>query len=446
MNMTVQKTPAEAAFVEQFAAAQLDLPGAATDWVVELRQDALKKFDRSGLPHRRIEEWKYTDLRRLVTDRSPVVFGGALSSGVTVPDRFEGLERDVIAIVDGRVVRGPDDVSWPSGVTVMNLNDALTSGETWVRDAVAESAGNANAVTNLNTAFMSDGVAIRIEADVVVDRPIEIVTWGTTSGGGTVSTRNIVVLEAGAKATVVETFPDQSGGLRTTNVVTTFRLSKAARLEHVKLQEERTDDVDLYNFVVRLGQDSHFNSFTATFGARVTRNEGCLLFEGEGSHATVAGGYMVSGKQHCDTTLLVDHAVPGCTSNELFKGVIDDSARGVFQGKIVVRPDAQKTDGRMMTHGLLLSEDAEFDAKPELEIYADDVQCAHGATSGELDEDYLFYLQSRGIPENEAKAMLISAFVAEAVETVDNELIRDILIERIRNRFTQTNTKVHDDA
>ncbi len=446
MNMTVQKTPAEQAFVEQFAAAQGDLPGASTDWVADLRKGALNSFDRSGLPHRRMEDWKYTDLRRFVANGSPVVTGNHTPSTDSVPELFKGVERYIISIVDGKLVTDLDQVSWPDGVTVMDLNSAFKSGETWVRDAIATPGGQANAVTNLNTAFMSDGVAVRIGAGVVVDRPIEIVTWAASKEAGTVSTRNIIVLEAGARATVLETFPGQTVGSKTTNIVNSIRLSSGARLEHVKLQEEEADAIHLYNQSVHLGEDSNLNSFTATFGAGVSRNEGSLLFDGEGAHATVAGGYMISGKQHCDTTLLVDHVVPGCTSNELFKGVIDDSARGVFQGKIIVRPDAQKTDGRMMTQGLLLSEDAEFDAKPELEIYADDVQCAHGATSGELDEDYLFYLQSRGIPENEAKAMLIAAFVAEAIETVENEQIRDILIARTQARFALASTKGLDNA
>jgi Fe-S cluster assembly protein SufD len=176
-----------------------------------------------------------------------------------------------------------------------------------------------------------------------------------------------------------------------------------------------------------VGREAVLRDFTLTSGARVNRQNGTVSFTGEKADAKVAGAYLLAGRQHADTQLVIDHQVPKCTSRELFKCVMDENARGIFQGKVIVQRDAQKTDGKQSSHALLLSEAAEFDAKPELEIYADDVVCGHGATSGDIDHNHLFYLRSRGIPEADAKSMLIAAFVAEAFDTIGHEGVRDEL-------------------
>ena len=183
----------------------------------------------------------------------------------------------------------------------------------------------------------------------------------------------------------------------------------------------------LSNLKGDLAEDSRLQDFTLTMGGATTRQQGFITFNGEHASAAVSGAYMLGGRQHADTRLVVDHAVPNCTSRELFKCVMDGDARGIFQGKVIVRQDAQKTDGKQSSHALLLSPTAEFDAKPELEIYADDVVCGHGATSGELDETLLFYLRARGIPEAKAKSMLIAAFVAESFDDVANDDVREQL-------------------
>ena len=261
------------------------------------------------------------------------------------------------------------------------------------------SADGDNTVLALNTAFMGGGGVLRIAEGVQVDRPIEFSFIYSGSERSTVATRNLVILEKGARATLLETFSNSTDAGHVTNVVDEFQVADDARLDHVKVQLENQSTTHLSTLSARLEAGSTLNTFTATAGSAVTRNQIAVLVNGEGTQANMSGGYMLSGRQHCDTTLQIDHAVPGCDSTELFKGVIDDDAHGIFQGKIIVRPDAQQTDARMMTQGLLLSERAQFTTKPELEIFADDVQCAHGATSGDLDEEALFYLRSRGIPE-----------------------------------------------
>jgi Fe-S cluster assembly protein SufD len=212
------------------------------------------------------------------------------------------------------------------------------------------------------------------------------------------------------------------------NAATEVRIGDKAAIKHVKLQREGEDALHLSTWLVELGADARYDAFQFSTGASVARNQIYARFAGEGSVLDISGAFLMRGRQHCDTMLLVEHRVPRCTSREFFKGVLDGEARGIFQGKIIVSPGAQKTDGKQMAGALLLSEAAEFDSKPELEIFADDVICGHGSTSGQIDEDLLFYLESRGIPEAEARALLIQAFVGEALERVEDEALRDALV------------------
>jgi Fe-S cluster assembly protein SufD len=256
----------------------------------------------------------------------------------------------------------------------------------------------------------------------------------TDAAARTIATRNVIEVAAGSNATVIET---QIGeGEYLTNSVTEIRVGDGARLDRIKVEREAPSAVHLAQTHVTLGANAILRELTLTAGARVNRQNGTYIFAGQGSDAKIAGAYLLAGKQHADTRLLVEHRVPACVSRELFKCVMDDNARGIFQGKVIVAPGAQKTDGKQSSHGLLLSPTAEFDAKPELEIFADDVVCGHGATSGDLDHDYLFYLRSRGIPEAEAKSLLIAAFVGEAIETVENEALRDALVRFAENWLT----------
>jgi Fe-S cluster assembly protein SufD len=212
------------------------------------------------------------------------------------------------------------------------------------------------------------------------------------------------------------------------NALTEVTVGKGATLHHAKVAVDEGKALHLSNCDVTLEADATYRNFQFSAGLGLARNGLNVIFEGEGSKLDLSGAYLARHSEHIDTTLVVDHAVPRCESRELFKGVIDDHGRGVFQGKIIVRPDAQKTDGKQMSQALMLSEDAEFDSKPELEIFADDVVCGHGTTAAELDADLLFYCRSRGIPEKEARALMIESFIGEAIEKVENEQLRDALM------------------
>jgi Fe-S cluster assembly protein SufD len=215
------------------------------------------------------------------------------------------------------------------------------------------------------------------------------------------------------------------------NTALELHVGEEAHVDHVKITGGGAGALHISTLMAAIGAHARFNEFLFTAGAAVVRNQLFVRFDGEGAIAGIRGASLLNGRQHADTTLVADHAVPACTSREMFKSVLDGEGRSVFQGKIIVRPHAQKTDAKMATHALLLSDTAEADNKPELEIFADDVQCGHGATSGELDEDLLFYLQARGIPAKEAEALLIQAFVGEAVEGIEHAGLRDALMDQV---------------
>jgi len=258
------------------------------------------------------------------------------------------------------------------------------------------------------------------------DHLVQIVHLATEVQPQALATNIIVEIDDGSSASIVENH--YGLGRDFTSSVVHFRLGKGARLDRVKFQDVWEEGTHLSQVIYDLAAEARLNDLTITRGAGLTRQNGTVNFNGQHAEAKISGAYLLRGKQHCDTALTINHNVPHCTSRELFKCVMDDDARGIFQGKVVVARDAQKTDGKQSSHALLLSERAEFDAKPELEIYADDVVCGHGATAGDLNHDHLFYLKSRGIPEAEAKSLLIAAFVGEAFDMVANDDVREALV------------------
>lgn len=383
MNIAVNKTPAELA------------------------------YDGMLLPHPRLEDWKWTNLRVLIDRPYPP----RLKVKAEARDVERLLKRDPLArITHARIV-------FVNGAFDKASSNLPASGAVRVTPQLAPLAAVDEPVLEMNKAFADDGVHVEIASNI--DAPVELVHVATDAEARTIATRHRITIADGASATVFETHLGEGDYL--TNSVIDIALGAGAKLDRVKLEIESREAIHLAHARITLGANAVLRDFTLTSGARVNRQNGTIAFTGEKADAKIAGSYLLSDKQHADTRLLVDHQVAKCTSRELFKCVMDEKARGIFQGKVVVQRDAQKTDGKQSSHGLLLSETAEFDAKPELEIYADDVVCGHGATSGDIDHNHLFYLRSRGIPEAEAKSMLIAAFVAEAFDTIGHEGVRDQL-------------------
>jgi FeS assembly protein SufD len=434
MELPVQqfRTKGEQAYLDMFEAAEKALPGARDPFVSGLRRKAIEAYGRLGLPHRRIEAWKYTDLRSRLTDAYPLLSAVGVAVGEADLSKALGavtaLPAFRLVIVEGDVRADLSDLSGlkAAGVEAVSLAQALEKPPSWLKKTLGQvNPRDDDPVLALNTALMTGGIALRIGEGVILDKPIHIIQLDGKGEPASTLTRNVVIAESASSAMILESY----GGLGLRglqrNAVTELKVGDKAAIRHVKLQREGEDAVHLATWLVELGADARYDAFQFSTGAALVRSQIYARFAGEGSVADISGALLMRGRQHCDTTLLVEHRVPHCTSRELFKGVLDNEARGIFQGKIIVSPGAQKTDSKQMAGGLLLSEAAEFDSKPELEIFADDVVCGHGSTSGQIDEDLLFYLETRGIPEAQARALLIQAFVGEALERIEDEGLRD---------------------
>jgi Fe-S cluster assembly protein SufD len=430
MNVVLAKTETGRALSESFAIARDRLPGAAK--VAETRRQAFDAYERAGLPHRRIEDWKYTDLRVLMREVLPLAAApdaAALKRAGTAlkPHAIAGLRR--LVLVDG--VFAPklsDTAGLEKGLNIRTLREVLEAGDTALH-AQLFSPDSSNPMVALNSAMMTDGLVIEVADGAVLTQPVHIVHIFSGAAPSAMFTRSLLRVGKAANATLVESYIAADGAkVYQAHDSLIISVGDGARLDHVRLVEDGREAFNISSSVVTLGAHAHFNTFGMTSGSSVSRYQATIAFAGEGSRVETHGVNLLNGRQHADTTLFLDHAVPNCSSREIFRAVVDDRGHSVFQGRIIVQPKAQKTDAKMMTRALLLSDEAEADNKPELEIFADDVTCGHGATTGALDESLLFYLRARGLSEKEAQALLIQAFVGEAIEAIANDSLRELAI------------------
>jgi Fe-S cluster assembly protein SufD len=435
MNAEIRplKTAAESALAESFAAAKGALPGAVA--VAVMREEAFRRFERQGLPNRRVEEWKYTDLRAAMRDALPLAAAPDAAAKARVARAgalVDGLDARRIVFVDGAFVAGLSDLAaLEPGLTIGAMASALAAGGPLIGTHLGKAVPSQDVAVALNTAFMGDGAVISIAAGAALARPIHLVFGNSGLRPAAIFPRSLIVVEKGARAMVVESHEGAADCADQVNAVLELVVGDEAHVDHVKLTGPGAGALHLWTMMASVGARARFNAFLFTTGGAVVRNQLFVRFRGEGTVAGIRGATLLKGSQHADVTLFAEHEAPACTSREMFKSVLDDSGRSIFQGKIIVRQGAQRTDARMATHALLLTDTAEADNKPELEIYADDVQCGHGATSGALDQDLLFYLKARGIPEKEAETLLIQAFVGEAVDGIEHAGLRDVLMDQV---------------
>jgi len=426
------KTDAETALAQAFAQARGRLPG--DDAVAARRDAAFDVFARAGLPHRRVEEWKYTDLRALMRDAKPLAAppdaaakARAKSAGALLGD----VETRRLVFIDGAFVPElSDTANLEPGLTVGSLAKALADDDPLLATHLGKLAPASDVAVALNTALMGDGAVIRIAAGSTIERPLHLLFVASAKPAATF-TRSLVVAEPQARAMVIESHEGPAGSDYQVNAALELFVGDRAHVDHVKIIGEGADALHISTLAAAIGGKARFNAFTFTAGGAVVRNQLFLKFDGEDTVAGIRGASLLKGRQHADTTLVADHVAQRCQSREVFKSVLDGEAHGVFQGRIVVRPHAQKTDAKMMTRALLLSERAEADNKPELEIFADDVQCGHGATAGALDGELKFYLMARGIPRPEAEALLIRAFLGEAIDGIEHAGLREALMDAV---------------
>jgi Fe-S cluster assembly protein SufD len=408
-------TAAERALVEAFSARVAELPGDAT--VALARDNAVERL-KAGLPTRRIEAWHYTDLRRLLA----TVPAFDPSAKPEAPRALiEGSS--VLRVANGEALAAPKI----EGVEIVSFAALLSAGDP--RAAMAP-ADRDDAIGAINAAFAADGFGLAIAADAEIAAPIEL---QNLQAGGQVHARFPVTVGAGAKATIIERQAGAGAGL--VSSVSTLDLGEGAEIVWVIVQEQAEAATHLGQFVATLAKDAKLTLFIMNAGGKLVRQEVRVGAAEEGSDFQLRGVNLLGGDTHCDVTMVLDHSAPHTTSTEIVRNVVTGKAHGVFQGQIRVDQIAQKTDARMACNTLLLSDDAEFSTKPELEIFADDVACGHGATMTEIDRDHLFYLMARGVDERQARRLLIKAFLAEIVEELEDEALVAALEEKLDRWF-----------
>ena len=418
----------------EFAAAD-----GAPKWVKERRAKALEQFREAGFPTTKNEDWHFTSVAPIAEREFTFVDArtGDVQHGDVEAVSLGGEGAHELVFVNGHY--SPElshREALDPRVTIASLTDAWTSAPELAKRVGTIISDERAAFTALNTAFMPDGIVIHVPKDVSLTRPIHVLFVTDANAAKTVMhPRNLIVLERHARATVIETYVALGDAAYFTNSVTEVSLAEGATLEHIRIQREGRRAFHVGTAEAVQAKDSHYVSFSFATGGSLVRTNIYTRLDGEGSGATLNGLYMLDGEQHCDHQTRIEHVAPNCFSREVYKGVLDGRSHGVFNGKVYVHPEAQKTDGKQTNNTLLLSKEAQIDTKPQLEIFADDVKCTHGATVGRLDEMALFYMKSRGVNAESAKRLLIYAFAADVLETIERTEVREALESTTLERF-----------
>ena len=415
-------------------ATTLPLPGADLGWLQTLRQQAQALFERHGLPAKKVEDWKYTSLWQLsqegfTHEARPVSLDfNRLAEVALLEDAFR------VVIVDGQFDAALSQLDkLESGLTIKPLSQALAQTENLLGAQIDIEKPGLNAI---NTMLMQEGAFVHVAADKLVDKPIELLVISTEENNRLAShLRHLIQMDKGSKATVIEHYVSLGDTQGFTDVVTEVKLDEKASLNHFKLQHESLGHYHIATLASRQAAGSVWNTNNIALGGKLARNDIHSQLLGEESHVTMDGLYLLAGDQHIDNHTRIDHAVPNTTSDEVYKGVMDDNSHAVFNGKVIVHKDAQKTDSSQSNKNLLLSRSCEIDSKPELEIYADDVKCAHGSTVGQIDETHLFFLRTRGLDEVTARSLLTYAFAVDVLHRITSEPIRQALSNVVEKRL-----------
>ncbi len=436
-------------YVDDFADAarayQAARAGKDPDWIANIRAEALNSFRELGLPtaRRGNEEWKYTDIRPLIRQAfsPPVIEPHVILSAAknpSTPPPTPNPAWHTITLVDGRY--SPDlsaSGSLPNNVITGSLAEAVHSNADDVRAHLARLADHTeHGFTALNTALAADGAIVLIPPQTAVEQPIQIVYVSTEQTQGAASLpRTLVIAGEDSSASIIETHVSTSEHPHLTNAVTEIVVGAGANVSYCKIQQENESTYNVSTTQVEVNENASFRSMAIDVGGRLTRNNLTIVMAGEGSNSDVRGAYVISRDQHVDNQVTVDHLVGHNDMNELYKGILDGRARSVFHGSIIVRPNAAKVNANQVDKNLLLSNEAEADTKPAFWIYCDDVLCGHGAACGNLDDDAMFYLQSRGIDEEDARMMLIRAYVSEIVDAIREPSIYDHVAALIADKL-----------
>ncbi len=420
-------------YAEAFGLLKSQFKNKIPSWLASRRGEGMERFLASGFPSTREEEWKYTNLRPL-SQESFVLSGEGdaknLSSNQFLASCVAGAHAFRNVSINGRHSdQFSTDENLPKGCLFSNLRQAMDLypdlleqhlGKVWPNET--------HSLVDLNMAFHNDGAFLYLPENVALEHPIHFLYISLRNGRPVMSSpRNLVIAEKGSRATIIETYMGFGSGGYFTNAVTEIVAKEKAQIDHYKFQNELQDATHTGTILSEQEENSRVLTHSISLGGKLVRNDIKMRMNGSHSHSSLNGLFIGTGKQHIDHHTTVDHAVPFCSSQQIYKGVLDENAHGVFDGQVLVRPDAQKSDAQQMNKNLLLSEEAIIDTTPRLEIYADDVKCSHGATIGALSEEAIFYLRSRGLNRSEARNLLTFAFANEMVERVKVEKLRTYL-------------------
>ena len=416
-------------YLESFSRFENGAAGNGADWLRSIRRGAIARFCELGFPTTRDEDWRFTNVAAIADTSFSLPQDGRVELGPQAlePFRFSGSACSQLIFVDGRYVPG---LSWqrplPEGVQIRSLAHALTDDPGVLEPHLARYADyQHDAFCALNTAFMEDGAFIRIPRGTVLQEPIYLLYVSTATAAPAIThPRNLIEAGANSQATIVEDFVSLNGGVHFSNVVTEVVVGENGVLSHYQIERESTAAFHVSTLRVEQGRSSSVASHSVLLGGALVRNNIHPVMAGEGGDCLINGLFMAAGRQHMDNYMKVEHASPHCSSRQFYNGILDDQSRGVFHGRIIVHKNGQKTDAKQTNKNLLLSDEAQIDTKPQLEIYADDVKCTHGATIGQIDEDAIFYLRSRGIAKASARDILLSAFAGECLERMKLEPLR----------------------
>ena len=416
-----------------------DRPNHDPAWLVEARLAALRWVGEHGFPTRKDEDWKYTGLDPILA--VPFEAAAAGTARRVSVDMIGAATVDLggprLVFVNGHFAAELSRLTGlPAGAEVTNLASVLAAGPERLEPFFSQAPGEHHAFAAFNNVLTEDGAFIHLTRGTSVDEPIQLVFFSDTGGVPLMSSpRSVILAEPGSRARIVETYAGIDGDVYCTNAVTEAVLADGAQIEHYKVQDEPLTAFHLALLDVRQGRNSRFTSRSVMLGSSIARHEVRVLLEDVGAEVSLDGVYLPQGDQLHDNTIFVDHAATNCTSHQLYKGVLDGRGHGVFNGHIMVRPGADGTDANQKNKNLILSDHAEVDTRPRLEIYTDDVKCTHGAAVGQLDEDALLYLRARGIPLEAARGLLIYAFVQEMVDRIELEPLRAQLEALVAGRF-----------
>ena len=435
------KTDIKQYFIKQFDEFEKSLNGEKTTEFHQLRKSAISNFQELSFPTQKDEEWKYTNISSLLKHNFlPAKSKEIVSSEIINQFLFDRLEHSLLVFVNG--IYSPElsrITDLPKGVQVGSIAEAIKNNNPLIKKHLGNYSKAENYFfTTLSSAFIKDGAFVYVPDGKVVEDPLHIILY-TKSTDSKIFTqpRNLFIAGQNSQVSIIEHYLSDEENIYLTNAVTEIFADENAIVDHIKLQEESKKAFHIARMDVDQERNSNFSSHLISCGAEISRNDFNTRFNAEGSESMLNGLFMIDGEQLFDAHTMIDHTKPHCNSHEHYKGILQDKAKGVFNGKVMVRQDAQKTNAFQQNNTILLSDDAVMNTKPQLEIFADDVKCSHGATIGKLNDEAKFYLKSRGIGEDAATALLIHAFASDVITSIKIPALRDYLEEIITKRFNQ---------